>query len=248
MDTKRLLQIALVAVGAPVALAQQVPAADQESLARRILGMSETDQIAYIRLDLDRGMPIAENEPLGTLIQGRSSLVLPMLEKKIEEVLKSPDPLDCFTDKTVNPQKFVDLAASAIPYAGDEQALKEIGKLIAIDEKRFGTLVNLALLNAVTRRNPFAVAYRGFEIGDPAVDKRIAGWAEEQLADKSEFTQRQLKHMWAEAMADKYGSAPTEVNWANDPIASRIKPALAGALHDEMLRLSREAFERGTRK
>jgi hypothetical protein len=108
--------------------------------------------------------------------------------------------------------------------------------------------VNLALLNAVTYRNPFAVAYRGFEIGDLAVDKRIVAWAEQQLADKSEFTRRQLKHMWAEAMAEKYGAAPSEVNWANDPIASRITPELAASLHDEMLRLGAEAFEKRGKK
>jgi len=248
MGIKNFLRIALAALGPSVALAQQAPAADQEPLARRILSMSETDQIAYISLDLDHGMPIDENEPLGSLILGRSSLVLPMLERKIEEVLKSANPLDCFTDKTVDPQKFVDLAASAVAYAGDAQALQEISKLLAIDEKRFGTLVNFALLNGEIYRNPFTVAYRGFEIGDPAVDNRIAAWAELQFADKGEFRQGQLKRMWAEAIVEKCGCAPNEVNWTNDPIASRIKPALAASLHDEVLRLGAEAFAKRTKK
>jgi hypothetical protein len=115
-------------------------------------------------------------EPLGVLIRTRGSLVLPMMERKIEEVLKSSSPLDCFTDKTVDPQRFVDLAASNIAHAGDEYALKEVSKLIALDEKRFDLLVRNTLLAAENRRNPFAVAYRGFEIGDPAVDKRIVAW------------------------------------------------------------------------
>jgi hypothetical protein len=236
-----LLRIALAIAGASVALAQQ-------PLARRILYMSEAEQIAYVASDLNQGMPVDLYDPLGTLILSRSALVLPMLEKKIEEVLKSQNPLDCFTDKTANPQKFVDLAASAIPFAGDEQALREISKLIAIDDKRFGTLVNIALLNAEIRRNPFTVAYGGFEIGDPAVDKRIVAWAERQFDDKGEIRQRQLKHMWAEAMAEKYGEAPTEVGWANDPIASGFIPTLAWSLHDEILRLGAEAFNQRVKK
>jgi hypothetical protein len=94
-----------VAAGASVALAQQDPAAGQEPLARRILRMREADQIAYINLELDRGMPVDQNGPFGMLLLNRSSLVLPMLETKIEEVLRSPNPLNCFTDKTVNPEK-----------------------------------------------------------------------------------------------------------------------------------------------
>jgi hypothetical protein len=199
--------------------------------------MSEAEQVAYVTSNLNRGMPVALNDPLNMLVLSRSSLVLPMLEKKIEEALASRNPLDCFTDKTVNPQKFVDAVAWTIPGAGDQQTLREISKLIAIDEKRFGMLVNLALLNAEGHRNPFEAAYRGFEIGDPAVDKRIEAWAEQQFADKPAFRQGQLKDMWAGAMAEKYGAAPNEVTWANDPIASRITPELAASLHDEMLRL-----------
>jgi hypothetical protein len=174
------------------------------------------------------------------LILGRSSLILPIMEKKIEEVLKSPNPLDCFTDKTADPQKFVDLAAWMIPGAGDEYALREVGKLIAIDEKRFGMLVRNTLLAAENLRNPFTVAYRGFEIGDPAVNKRVVAWIGQEFDDKTEFRQGQLKHWWAEAMVERYGGAPNEVNWASDPIATQIKPELAESLHYEILRLAVE--------
>ncbi len=231
-----------------VAAAAQQPVARQEPLAKGILSMSEADQIAYTHSDLDQGMPIDQNAPLGTLVLTRSSLVLPIIGKKIEEVLKSPNPLDCFTDKAVDPQRFVDLAASTIAYAGDEQALKEISKLIAIDEKRFGRLVAFTLINAEIYRNPFTVAYRGFYIGDPALDKRIGAWAELQFANKTDFRQGQLKHWWAAAMAEKYGAAPTEVHWANDPIATRLPPELAASLHDEILQLGREAFEKRAKK
>lgn len=118
----------------------QRAAPDPELFGDGILRKSEAYQIAFIRSDLDQGMQ-GDNDPPVMLILNRSSLVLPMIEKKIEEVLKSPNPLDCFTDKTVDPQKFVDVAAWSIPSAGDENALREVGRLIAIDEKRFGMLV-----------------------------------------------------------------------------------------------------------
>lgn len=248
MDTRSLLQIALAATTVAAVFAQQPPLPNQEPLAKRILRMGEADQIAYINSDLDQGMPLDRNAPLVTLVLAGSPLVLPMIEKKIEEVLKSPNPQDSFTDKTVDPQKFVNLAAWTIPYAGDEQALKEISKLIAIDEKRFGMLVGNVLGNSQDYRNPFAVAYRGFEIGDPAVDKRIAAWIQLQFANKTEFRLGQLKHWWGEAMAEKYDAAPTEVHWANDPIATRLTPKLAASLHDEILQLGREAFEKRAKK
>ncbi len=103
-------------------------------------------------------------------------------------------------------------------------------------------------LGTARTTEPFPVAYRGFEIGDPAVDKKIAAWIELQFANKTEFSQRQLKSWWAEAMAEKYGAAPTEVNWANDPIATRFRPELAASLHDEILQLGREAFEKRAKK
>jgi hypothetical protein len=250
MDTRSrsLLLLALAAVSATLGAAQQQPAPRQESLANRILRMSEADQVSYVNSRLDQGLVGVDDDAIDVLVLNRSSLVLPMIEKKIEEVIKSRSPLDSFTDKAADPQKFIDLAASLVPCAGDEYALKEASKLLAVDERRFGMLVRNTLLAAENLRNPFTVAYRGFEIGDPAVDKRIVAWVGSQFDVAPEFGHRQLKHWWAEAMAEKYGAAPTEGNWANDPITTRIQPELAASLHDEILRLGAEAFEKQTKK
>jgi len=175
------------------------------------------------------------------LILNRSSLVLHVVERKIEEVSRSTDPLECFIDKTVDPKWSVDMAASSIARSGDEQALKEISKLIATDEKRFGTLVRNTLFAAQNRRNPLVVAYRGFDFGDPAVDKRMVAWVETQFDTRVEFAFRQLKHWWAKAMVERYGGVPTETQWLDGPIASRIKRAPSGSLHDDMFRLAAEA-------
>jgi hypothetical protein len=45
-------------------------------------------------------------------------------------------------------------------------------------------LVRNTLLAAQNLRNPFTIAYRGFEIGDPAVDKRIAAWTSGPIASR----------------------------------------------------------------
>jgi hypothetical protein len=41
---------------------------------------------------------------------------------------------------------------------------------------------------------------------------------------------------------------PQEVQWVNDPIATRLKPALAASLHDEIQRLEAEALAARAKK
>jgi hypothetical protein len=221
---------------------------EQESLANRIPRMSEADQLSYLDRRLNEGLRPVPDDAVDVLILSRSSLVLPIMERKIEEVLKSSDPLECFTDKTADPKWFVDVAALSIAWSGDEQALKEISKLIAIDGKRFGRLVRNTMLAAQNRRNPFVVAYRGLDLGDPAVDKRILAWVEEHLDTKVEFALGQIHHWWAEAMVERYGGVPLEVQWVDDPIASRISRQLADSVHDEIFRLAAEARDKQAKK
>jgi len=196
---------------------------------------------------------------LTMLILNKSEVTLPLIERKIEEVLRSASPLECFTDKSVDPQKFVDLAAAMIVYAGDEQALKEASKLMKIDEKRFGWMVGRILQQAGPYRNPFSVAYRGFEIGDPAVDSRIAPWFESRL-DRAEalvrqpgvgatdFEVRRLRQWWGEAVVEKYGGVPTESQWTADPLAQRLTAPRAEVLHDDVMRAAREAVQKRSQR
>ena len=53
-----------------------------------------------------------------------------------------------------------------------------------------------------------------------------------------------MKHLWAEALLDKYGNVPNEAQWATDPIASRLSAPLALALHNEVLQFALEAQEK----
>jgi len=249
METKRLLGVLFVAMTAVAPHAQQRYAFGQESPASRMLRASEAVQVTYFNQRLNEGLRVdKEVNAIDLLILSRSSLVLPMMERKIEEVLKSPEPLECFTDKTVDPQTFVDIAAASIAWSGDEQALKEISKLVAIDERRFGVLVRNTLFAAQNRRNPFVVAYRGLEIGNPVVDKRILAWVEEELEAESKFAFGDFKPWWGEAMVEKYGRVPLEIDWIDDPIASRIKRDLASSVHDDVFRFAAEARDKQTKK
>jgi hypothetical protein len=248
MDTRRFLQVVLVVVSAGAPHAQQRYVPGPEPLARRMLRSSEADQVAYFNQRLNEGLRVDEIDAIDLLILSRSSLVLPMMERKVEEVLKSRDPLECFTDKTVDPQRFVSVAAASIAWSGDEQALRALSKLIAIDEKRFGVFIQNTMASAETRRNPFVVAYSGLDIGDPAVDKGILAWVEEQFGNKTDFWLGQLKHWWAEAMVERYGGVPLEMHWVDDPIASRINRQLADSVHDDIFRLAAEAREKQAKK
>ena len=102
---------------------------------------------------------------------------------------------------------------------------------------------------AQNQGNPFELAYRGFAIGDPKVDKQIVAWAEEMLTqdlDHEEYGR--FKPWWAEALAQKYGKTPFEVLWVEDPIASKLSRKLADALHNDMFRLVSEANEKREKK
>jgi hypothetical protein len=247
METRSFMRIFVIAAAsACAAQAQAGISPGQEPLSRYILRMSEADQLAQLNTRLNEGL--RDTDGVDMLVLNRSSLALPVIERKIEEVLRSPDPRECFTDKTVDTERFLAVAASMIADASDEQALKEISKLIAIDEKRFGRLVRNTMLSAQNRRNPFVVAYRGLDLGDPAVDKRILAWVEEQYGNKTEFWLGELNHWWAEALVERYGRVPLEIQWVDDPIASRIDRQLADSLHDEIFRLAAEARDKQAKK
>jgi hypothetical protein len=193
-------------------------------------------------------MPPDLGDPLTLLILNRSSLALPLIERKIEQVLGSQLPSDCFTDKSVDPQKFVHLAALSVAYAGNEDAMREVGKLIKIDEKSFGSLVNRTLMEAETRRNPYSLAYRGLELGNPGVAERIRAWAQARLADRTEFRVAQLRKWWAEAMVDRYNGVPTESQWATDPFVSQLNPSDEPALHKDMMGYAIAVVERRAKR
>lgn len=252
MDTKRVLQHAIdfaaVLLVTGSGLAQTV---DPSSITYgdNILKVSNTDQIKFVQSALDRGLPTELGDTLAMLVLNKSTLTLPLIEKKIEEVLASPDPSRCCTTEEINPPRFIDLPARTIDYAGDTEALKQVAKLMAIDEQRFGQYVPLTIHNAEERRNgnPFAVAYAGLQIGSPALSRKIITWVEAELPGKTDSRRGQLRRWWGQAMLNRYGGrVAAENGWNDDPIASRLSSSLTLFVRDEVLHsVAEEAEKRG---
>lgn len=218
---------------------------------RRMLELPNERLVACMNAWLARGMPTPDSPQMTFLVRARSSLVLPIIEKKIEDVVVSRSPRDCFTDKNVDPTQFTVGAAEIIAAAAHEQSFRERSKLMRLDEQRVGRYVELTLLDAQAAGNPYPPAYRGLDIGDPAVDKRIAAWAEKVFREEMDrFSSpayenvRGRRREWADALIECYGGAPSDGQWKTDPLVSRLKPGLAAALHDSVLRYTREALER----
>lgn len=230
------------------ALLVSLIALGQDSPGRRLLQGPEAEQVAFVQLALDRGMPTDLGDKLALLELNRSSLVLPLFELKIEQVLKSPRPQDCFTDPAVDPKRFVNVTAWTIANVGDDEALRQVTKLLHIDEKRFDSLVAATLTHSRNWHNPFTVAYHGFELHDRAVDLRIVTWIESQLSSPEPSTVDDAKRRWSEALVDKYGGAPTEAQWASDPIILGLKPSLAESLHNEMMRMAVDVLAKRSAK
>src|SRR5208283_4813006 len=205
-----------------------IPAYGQDHAWQRLLAADEAEQTAWVNAHLSKGMP--PSDEFAMLILNRSEITLPVIEEKIEEVLRSPSPAECFTDKSVDPRKFVDDAAAAITSVANVRSLKESSRLIKLDEKRFGWMVERTLIGAQSGHNPFPLVYEGVELGDPAIDSRISIWLQALFADKgppppgpgmaagAEAVILQRNGRLAEAMVERYGGVPTESQWLADPI------------------------------
>jgi hypothetical protein len=155
-----------------------------------------------------------------------------LIEATIEEVLKSAP----------SNTAFVETASEMIAYAGDETSLREISKLVALDENRFGRLVERTLDNAGNWRNPFNVAYDGLSIGDGAISRRTMLWVESALASN------RMRRSWAEALLDRYRKVPGDPEWAADLIASRLGDRASPELRRAVLSMAEDAKRKRERR
>lgn len=202
------------------------PLIGQNGNAARILDVAENTQAAFITTTMDQGFPIDRADQMTMLILNRSAITLPLIEERVIQTFKS---------KEESNGQFIGIASEMIAYAGDEHSLRVIGRLIALDENRFGILVGRTLDNALDRRNPFLVAYSGFEFGDKAISRRIVEWSERVLASN------RMRRLWGEAVIGKYGRVPSKAEWASDPLASRLSQSDADSLRSVVLRFAEEA-------
>jgi len=238
MDTRLFRQVLVSLALVSLLCAQQRGRPGAKPLSSRILDLGEAEQLAYLDVRLNQGLRPVDDDAMTRLLLGRSSLVIPIIERKIEEVLKAPNRQGCFTDPQADPETFLAIAASNIAWVGDENSLKAASKLLALDENRFDLMVRNTFYATYGRRNPVTLAYKGIEMGDPAVQKRIVAWVEADAAFEAsnDASLTELKGWWAEAMLEKYHGVPIDADWRSDPIASRIDRALADSLRDDILR------------
>ena len=190
-----------------------------------IVDLSDSEQTAFIHNTMELGFPINRADQMTMLILNRSTLTLPLIESWIEQALKS------------NPTQAasVETAAEMIAYAGDQTALREVSKLVAVDENRFGRLVRRTLENAGSFRNPFGVVYDGLAMDDTAISRLTMQWVESALASS------RMQRKWAEALLIRYGKVPDDSEWANDPLASRLKDQASPELRRTILSLAEDA-------
>jgi hypothetical protein len=190
-----------------------------------ILQESEAQQVAFAKSVLEQHFPENEGDKFSLLLVNRSALVIPLIESTLEKELGSAS----------RSERFIDLASAMIAYAGDEHSVRAISMLIRIDEKRFGTFIGRTFDNAGKWRNPFGVAYQALELGDGTVAGYTTTWAEAAL------TSDRMHRVWAEAMLERYGRVPSETEWAQDPIASRLTDRASPELRRSVMRFATDA-------
>jgi hypothetical protein len=200
----------------------------QEPSARAILALSESEQVKFVRDSMDKGFPSDKADQMTLLLLNRSEIVLPLLEAKILTELQSQSPS----------MDLIETAAEMIAYSGDERALRVLGRLVAVDENRFGNQIRRTLDNALDRRNPFSVAYAGLRIGGDAISKRIVAWCER--ASSSD----RMRRLWGEAMSEQYVQIPGEVEWRDDPLASRMAASTSEGIKAAVLRHAAERWSK----
>jgi len=232
--------LAILAIAASAALAQA-----PSSEVARLLKLSDAEQKAYVNSAFDHGLPQASVDSVTSLIRARSAVLAPVLGDRIVEALKSKSPIDCFTDKTVEPAAAIMAAASAIAYAADANALKELARFLAIDDRKFGWLVGYALSDGGSR-NFFPVAYKGYEIASAPLEARMTTWIEKQLQEDYTLNEPKLPTWWAAAMVERLGHAPGPADWADDPIVKKLKPEVTQPIRADVLKIAAEEDKRKT--
>jgi hypothetical protein len=194
--------------------------------ARSILQWSVADQTEFINSTIEQGFPESRADQMTMLIINRSHLTISLILANLEDGLSM---------ESASP-RFVATAVEMIAYAGDEESLQAISRLMRIDEERFGWLVGRTLGNAANWRNPFTLAYRAFDLADAKLSRRVAEWSEEILKDAGP------KKQWAKAILERYGRLPDDSEWAKDPIASRLKDSRTAEFRLQMNGLLRQSM------
>lgn len=191
---------------------------------RQILDLSDEDLMSFVHECIRKDFPPTEGDKFVHVLINRSHLVIPALEEAVRTGL-SLDP---------QPERRIALAAELIAYAGDEAALRSISRLIQIDKERFRPLVARTLNHAKNWHNPFDLAYRANDLGDPEIWGETTRWIEDELSRSSG------RRRWAESFSRRYEAQDLPSQWEKDPIVRALRRADSEDLRNEILRLATE--------
>jgi hypothetical protein len=145
------------------------------SLNPRLNSMSESEAATLLVTALDGGLPQEVRADLYQLSSERSRLIVPALVSRLEAARKQQAP----------PSELMDLMADIVAYAGDEKAIDGLTALAVSDFQRFSPALMRVFDYALTRGNPFPLAYHAVGKGNAMIDALIVKWVAKN-AEKGE--------------------------------------------------------------
>ena len=192
--------------------------------AARVLAMTDVDARKVVAEALEQGLTEEWADPLAVLAINRSQVVVSELFERIETARQDPKVSE----------KFVHTMADLLAYSADETALDALMRLAVSDHARFGVFLGRALDYARGRRNPYSLAYYAVGKSSSEVDSEIMRWVETNAQLGTDY------RVWAKAIFERNGEAPTETTLLNDPIISRLSDGIPLALQKELLELRKQ--------
>jgi hypothetical protein len=125
--------------------------------------------------------------------------------------------------------------ADALAYVANTSAVDALSDLCNENPRLFCPYLERTLDYAEGRSNPFTLAYRAAARRETIVQGAAAHWVNSRIGF-AHFQQR-----LGEAMLDRYGRVPGDLEWATDPIASRLKDQGSSQLRSNILRFATQA-------
>ncbi len=199
--------------------------------AREILSRPDHELAQFLEETIELRFPKERSDHLTMLLLNRSNLSVPLILRRLETELNSQIPSE----------GFVNAAVEMISYAGNEDALAAVGRLMTINASEFGTYVGRTLDNALHHRNPFTVAYAGIEAGGNQVAERVGIWADSAIGSE------RMQRLWADALADRNSQTFGDAEWLRDPLVARLSRQPEG-LRERMMSLTAEARQSRQRR
>ena len=172
----------------------------------RVELMTHDEQIAFLKLAVDRGMPADMTDRVGLIVLNRAEEVLPILIERIQRLMAVSTPSD----------RALTLIAGMVAYPGNERAMQGILQLCSLDSTRFAFLAARALDFAAGRQNRFDLAYYAIDHHCTAVTKEVQQWVSANVEKLSGG--REL----AEALRHRYAKLPNGVELEADSVFAEV--------------------------